>query len=164
VTEEMWLERASAVNITWLEIPSNSRVGTSAQCNNCKLIWKPVPDAVRGGSGCPDCAITGYKYGEPGLFYLVERTSGQGRSARKIGITNVAGSKVRINLWRRQDFVLLKTINHDNGQLIYELEQQVLRWLRFELKLPQYLDKEEMPLGGATETFDPEVPTMANLV
>jgi predicted Zn-ribbon and HTH transcriptional regulator len=163
VTEEMWIERAKAVNINWLKIPTNSRIGTPAECNICKLVWKPVPDAVRGGSGCPDCAITGYKYGEPGLLYLVERKSGQGRSARKIGITNVSGSKVRIDLWRRQDFVLLKTVSHRNGQLIYELEQQLLRWLRFDLKLPQYLDKEEMPLGGATETFDPEVPTMAHL-
>lgn len=164
VTSQMWLDRAESVNITWLDVPTNSRVGTRARCNVCGLVWKPVPDAVRNGSGCPDCAVTGYKSGQPGLFYLVERSSGVGRSARKIGITNLAGSKVRTDLWRRQNFLLIKTISHESGQLIYELEQQVLRWLRLELNLPQYLDSEEMPLGGATETFDPDYPTHSDLV
>ena len=60
--------------------------------------------------------------------------------------------------------MLIKTFSHESGQLIYELEQQVLRWLRLELNLPQYLDSEEMPFGGATETFDPDYPEHSELV
>lgn len=164
VSEQTWHARAAAVGIKWLVAPTDARVPTSAQCLACGLQWQPVPDGVRLGSGCPDCAVTGYKVGQAGLLYLVERSNNKGRPARKIGISNVSSSQVRLALWRRQGFVLVHKITHPTGQLIYDLEQSTLKWLRQELELPQYLDREEMPLGGATETFQPDQPSNNEVV
>jgi hypothetical protein len=97
--------------------------------------------------------------GQPGLFYLVERDSSQGRPARKIGITNTKGSKTRLALWKRQGFTLKAQYTHEDGSLILQLETSILRWLRNDLGLPSYLDKEEMPKGGATETISPDEPS-----
>jgi hypothetical protein len=130
----------------------------------CGLIWKANPSAVTSGSGCPDCAETGYKVGQPGLFYFVERSTSKGRAARKIGITNVASAKTRLALWRRQGFELVSQRTHENGQLILNLEQSVLSWIRFDLKIPPLLDKEEMPRGGSTETFSPDEPSEFELL
>jgi hypothetical protein len=93
------------------------------------------------------------------LFYLVERGSIKGRAARKIGITNIAGSEKRLNLWKRQGFTLRAHFTHDDGGVILQLETRILQWLRRELGLPSYLDKEEMPQGGASETLSPDDPS-----
>ena len=159
VEEKDWLERASSVGLRWLELPKGSRTPTKAECLTCGLVWKTNPGAVATGTGCPDCAETGYKVGQPGLFYWVERDNSHGRAARKIGITNVASSKVRLSLWRRQGFSLVRQITHENGAIILRLEQDLLRWLRHDLAIPQYLDPEEMPKGGATETLPRDLPS-----
>ncbi len=159
VSSETWHQRAQAAGIEWLEVPTSARRPTKARCIKCGLIWSPNPDGVSKGSGCPDCAETGYKIGQPGLFYLIERTSGKGRPARKIGITNTSSSSIRLALWKRQGFVVKVKLTHDNGQLILQLEQNLLKWLRNDLGLSPYLDKEEMPKGGETETFSPDEPT-----
>ena len=164
VEPDTWMARALAVGVEWLEIPTSARRPTRAKCLKCGLIWKANPGGITSGSGCPDCAETGYKVGQPGLFYLVERTSGVGRPARKIGITNIESSKVRLSLWRKQGFVLRWQKTHTNGQVILDLETNMLRWLRYEMGLPQYLDKEEMPKGGATETFSPDEPDELTLI
>lgn len=158
VEESTWVARATAVNIRWLEIPTSARRPTPAECLSCGLVWNPNPGGVTSGSGCPDCAETGFKVGQPGLFYLVERSSDAGRPARKIGISNTSSAEGRLGLWRRQGFKVTLTQRHDDGQLILDLERSLLEWLRYDLKLPQYLDKEEMPKGGATETFSPDEP------
>jgi predicted Zn-ribbon and HTH transcriptional regulator len=159
VSHKTWNERAAAVGIKWLTIPTDARIPSPAKCLTCGFEWKPNPGGVTTGSGCPDCAETGFKAGQPGLLYFIERTNSKGRPARKIGISNTSSSEVRLALWRRQGFVLKHTITHPTGQVIYDLEQAVLKWLRHELGLPQYLDKEEMPFGGATETFQPDLPS-----
>jgi len=159
VESKTWEARAESVGIEWLEIPTSSRRPAKARCLKCGLIWSPNPGAVSDGSGCPDCAETGYRVGQPGLFYLVERGSIKGRAARKIGITNIAGSEKRLNLWKRQGFTLRAHFTHDDGGVILQLETRILQWLRRELGLPSYLDKEEMPQGGASETLSPDDPS-----
>jgi hypothetical protein len=158
VEEGTWEARAAALNMRWLEIPTSARRPSKAECLSCGLIWKPNPGGVTSGSGCPDCAEYGFKVGSPGLFYLVERGSSHGRPARKIGISNLSSSATRLSLWKKQGFELNLKLTHDSGQLILNLEQNLLKWLRFELNIPPYLDKEEMPKGGETETFSPDEP------
>ena len=164
VEDATWEARAAAVHIRWLQIPISARKTTPAECLECGLVWKANPSGITSGSGCPDCAETGYKVGQPGLFYLVERSNSQGRAARKIGITNVSSSKIRLKLWKAQGFELTFQKTHTDGRLILQLEQNLLRWLRHELRLPPYLDKEEMPRGGSTETFSPDEPSHKILV
>jgi hypothetical protein len=98
------------------------------------------------------------------MFYFVERDAQRGRAARKIGITNVAGAKTRLSVWRRQGFTLVAQRTHESGQLILNLEQSVLNWIRHDLKIPQFLDKVEMPRGGATETLPADEPPTIDLL
>lgn len=49
-----------------------------------------------------------------------------------------------------------RTLRFESGDLAYEIEQEVLSWLREELELPAYLSSEVMPQGGWTETVEAE--------
>lgn len=164
VEPSTWLLRAAAVKVEWIKTPKSARKPTPAKCLTCGLIWDANPGSIAAGSGCPNCAETGYKISNPGLFYFVERDSSQGRPARKIGITNVSSSKTRLRLWQKQGFVTIHKLTNDDGKLILALEQRLLNWLRLDLGLPPYLDKEEMPKGGWTETFSPDEPSELELL
>jgi hypothetical protein len=77
-------------------------------------------------------------------------------SARKIGITNTERRYDRIAAYG-SGWEVVFTTSHDDGQLVRDLETQVLRWLRKDVGLPPYLGKEEMgAAGGHTETFSLE--------
>ena len=51
-------------------------------------------------------------------------------------------------------WVLFKKVDFSTGNLAYEVEQEILTWLRVELGLGIYLIAEQMPQGGHTETVD----------
>ncbi|WP_148664070.1 zinc-ribbon domain-containing protein [Aurantimicrobium minutum] len=159
VPDGEWDKRAKLAEIEWLEQPIKARSKYLARCLNCNLTWKTTPTQIKSGSSCPACAETGFNDGQPGLFYFVERNNDFGRAARKIGITNISASKGRLRLWEKQGFQLKKQVVHHNGSVVHELERRVLFWLRNDLMLPPYLDKEEMPKGGETETFSPDEPS-----
>ena len=105
------------------------------------------------GTGCPRCNIGGFDATQAGLFYFLMSTS---LSARKIGITNTERRYDRIAAYG-SGWEVVFTTSHDDGQLVRDLETQVLRWLRKDVGLPPYLGKEEMgAAGGHTETFSME--------
>ena len=127
---------------------------------NCMNGHKPFPSSVwnrtQAETGCPGCSQFGYQNELPGMLYLVEREDvAFGRRARKIGITGAERSHIRLGLWRRQGFNVVETWTRADGGLIRNCEREVLLWLRNDLKLPQFLEDFEMPLGGETETFAP---------
>jgi hypothetical protein len=45
-------------------------------------------------------------------------------------------------------------MDFSTGITAYEIEQDILSWLRVELSLDIYLSDEQMPQGGYTETVD----------
>jgi hypothetical protein len=49
---------------------------------------------------------------------------------------------------------LYKCLDFDTAEKAYEVEQEVLEWIRLDLGLSQYLLLEQMPQGGHTETLD----------
>lgn len=104
------------------------------------------------GTGCPSCALTGYRIGEPGILYFLANRE---LEARKIGITNAG--KTRLAKFEQKGWVVLNILEHRDGQLIYDLEQMILRWIRAELGLGAVLSRKQMgSLGGWTETFSLE--------
>ena len=50
--------------------------------------------------------------------------------------------------------ILFKKMDFSIGLSAYEVEQEVLSWLRGELGLGIYLVAEQMPQGGSSETVD----------
>ena len=74
----------------------------------------------------------------------------------KIGIANSAPRKLyydRLKDHGRRGWEVVGKWEFDLTQTAFEVEQGFLAWVRLELGLPQFLGPEEMPQGGATETF-----------
>lgn len=124
-------------------------------------IW----NRTAGETGCPSCATFGYKRALPGLLYFVERDdTDQHRAGRKIGISNVHSSRIRLRHWSYIGFRVVHTIEDQDGGLIEDLEKALLAdWIRAELGLGQWFSNEEMS-GGATETFSPFGPSNQKVV
>jgi Probable Zinc-ribbon domain len=101
------------------------------------------------GSGCPSCASFGFNPNAEAIFYVI---SNYELGALKVGITNFGNN--RLDIWSRLGWQTLHT-DKAGGREILNIETQILRWLRKDLGLPQYLDQAAM-MGhnGATETFE----------
>lgn len=154
VSEETWNRRAAEANIVWLQTPEGARIPTPARCLNCGLEWEANPGHITKGTGCPGCAEYGFNYKKPALVYFLARgNSIHGRSARKVGITNVHASKVRLRGFGKIGFQTIETWEFSDGSVAASVEYEVLNWIRDVIGLPQELNREEMPIGGATETF-----------
>ena len=110
--------------------------------------WQTSP-TTRRRTGCPRCANSGFDQSQPGVFYFIENTS---LLSRKVGIANAKSQ--RLDAWVKNGWRVIHTQESEDGLSILNLETQVLRWLRKELKLPQHLGAEEMGrFGGGSETF-----------
>lgn len=138
--------------------PTNTSAGSGVKvfwiCPQGHSYRSVIGARTNGGTGCPKCANYGYDSTQEGLLYFIKSES---LAARKIGITNPKRPYDRIAAYG-SEWSTIRTYSYPDGQVIRDLETQIFRWIRKELKLPQYLDKEEMGNGGGqTETFTSEV-------
>ena len=73
----------------------------------------------------------------------------------KIGVGNTnRNRKDRIREHQKQGWNLYAKKIFNSGEKAYKIEQDVLFWLRKDLKLPPHLLPELMPQKGWTETVD----------
>jgi len=113
--------------------------------------WQTSP-TTRTRTNCPRCANAGFDQSQPGIFYFIEN---QEFLSRKVGIANTKSD--RLENWKKNGWHVLLTHESENGLQILNLETEMLRWLRKELKLPQHLGPAEMGrFGGGSETFSME--------
>lgn len=125
-------------------------------CNKCHRDIEPTYKGVRTGRGCRYCAEIGIDYSAPGYLYLIVHNE---YKSLKIGIANSNPRKKyydRLNQHEKRGWELMQRWDFDLTEKAFRVEQGFLEWVRLELGLPQYLDVEEMPQGGATETFSSE--------
>ena len=127
------LESYVAANLPW-----------KCKCRKCGNIQSPRLYSLSHSrpSGCLNC-------GERTLgstFYLVRH---DGHKAYKVGV----GKDRRIDDHRWQGWILVKRWEMETPQDAYRLEREFLLYIREQLQLPQYLDNQDMPQNGATETF-----------
>lgn len=107
-----------------------------------------------GNSGCPTCAPTAYDANSPGILYFIQNTA---LGARKIGITNLNAKTKRVDKFVSGGWEVITTYTNDNGLLIRRTEEVMLRRIREEFDLPQFLTQSDMRgMSGATETFSLE--------
>ena len=123
------------------------------KCEKCQNLVYTTYSLVKNGSGCRYCALTGFRFNEPAMLYLITNRELQ---AHKIGITNLKDKKVNSRMMKHsaQGWETFKILELPNGEAAMKLETEILRWLRFELGMKQFLSPELMPQGGATETVD----------
>jgi hypothetical protein len=82
------------------------------------------------------------------LVYLVTHAA---YGAAKVGIADTSGS--RLAQHRREGWQLLAAFQV-TVRVATAIETDILRWWRGELGLPSYLERDQMPQGGWTETVD----------
>lgn len=114
--------------------------------------WEAViVSRTRMGTGCPNCAETGYRPERAGMLYFIQNQTLQ---ARKFGITNVDAKKIRLVRFQRAGWEVLLTLQNTDGNVAKDVEKVVRAWIRKELKLPKVLEFQDVPqTGGHTETF-----------
>ena len=101
--------------------------------------------------GCKYCATLGLDLTLPAYIYLITH---QEFGAHKIGISGMHAKEDRIRDHEKSGWKLYKRKNFESADLTYEIEQEVIRWLREDRGLPPFLSLSEMPQRGWTETVD----------
>lgn len=110
---------------------------------------------ARRGSGCPECAQSGFDPGSPAILYFIENPRLQ---AFKIGITNIGTT--RLNAFISKGWELLHSREFDLGRDARGIEKLMQSWLRDEVGAGPVLIRKDMGrLGGETETFSNQVIT-----
>ena len=140
-------------NLTPLVKFPGARQPWKCKCEICKNQVSPQYSSVKSGQGgCKFCADWGIDYEAEGILYLMTHPKYQ---AHKIGIGNsgrIKGTRVREH--QRSGWVLVKELAFSRTDDAFEVEQNILEWLRKDKGLPPFLSESEMPQGGYTETVD----------
>lgn len=123
-----------------------------SECLKCHRTVFPTHHMVAQRSGgCKYCASLGMDFTQPAYIYLITHEE---FGAHKIGISGEYATENRILDHAKQGWKLYKRKTIESADTTYEIEQEVLRWLREDLGLPAYLSLENMPQRGWTETVD----------
>lgn len=117
----------------------------------CGREVSPSWASLRVSGGCKYCSTSLVNLIAPAYFYLI---TNQELNSHKIGISGHGASKNRLERHKKNNWEVYAVLDLDTGEQAYELEEQILDWLRNDLGLPRYLLSEQMPQGGHTETVD----------
>jgi recombinational DNA repair protein (RecF pathway) len=123
-----------------------------SECMKCGRIVYPTHHMVAQRSGgCKYCATLGLDFTLPAYIYLI---TNEELGAHKIGISGVFAKEDRLKDHGRSGWKLYKRKNFESADKTYEIEQEVLRWLREDRGLPPFLSLNEMSQRGWTETVE----------
>jgi hypothetical protein len=112
--------------------------------------------------GCPSCSPPGFKPTLPAATYFFENT---GLHARKIGITNIHKTEIRIRAFENAGWKLVQRWDHQAGYVARALEHNLLRsWIQGVLEMAPVLERQDLKLGGYSETFGLDGPSNAEIV
>ena len=78
----------------------------------------------------------------------------QALGAHKVGVANHKTRINRIKEHQKHGWELFKSTEYSSGDEAFQIEQEVLAWLRLEKGLGIHLNKEQLPQGGYSETID----------
>jgi hypothetical protein len=93
-------------------------------CLKCLHKWSPLALSLSDGSGCPKCAIPGFRFNKPGTLYYVRVSNPFGEPVYKIGITN---KTIKQRFGREfSKMVIIETWHFQNGAEAFEMEQDIL--------------------------------------
>jgi hypothetical protein len=100
-------------------------------------------------TGCPSCAVSGFKPEEPAIIYFIEN---QKLMAFKVGITN-SGTQ-RLKSWLGRGWELIEVLDFEIGAEAKYVEKRFHFWRRRILEANDFLTSKDVGrLGGWTETF-----------
>ncbi|MSX83930.1 MAG: hypothetical protein F2753_02260 [Actinobacteria bacterium] len=111
----------------------------------------PTWSSLRVSGGCKYCSTSLVNLIAPAYFYLITNSQ---LNSHKVGISGHGATVNRLERHKRLGWSEYAVKDLDTGEEAYALEEQVLEWLRLEMRIPQYLISDQMPQGGHTETLD----------
>jgi hypothetical protein len=148
-------EKAVAImlkaNLQPLKPYINALTKWECKCLKCGKITTPKLNNVQNGSGCKYCSGYGINMERPAYLYLMLHPE---LNSFKIGIGGAMAKMDRVETHRHFGWLLFNKLDFSTGSRAYDIEQDVLTWIRVQLGLGAYLVPEQMPQGGHTETVD----------
>jgi hypothetical protein len=135
-----------------LEPYKNARTPWKSKCLDCNEIVYPTYGNVYMGHGCVYCSDIGFKPNKSAILYLITHHQ---MNSIKVGITNTDTKISRLEQFKRHGWKVSKKYNFQKGIHASKVENEIIDWLKIDLKLPNHLSPKEMPItGGHTETFN----------
>jgi Fe-S cluster biogenesis protein NfuA len=129
-------------------------------CGN--IVSPQFAQIQQGYGGCRHCAEWGFQYDKKSYLYLITHPQ---YNSHKIGIANNSFIKKndRLRRHQRHGWLQFKVWKFEEGRTVEQIEKEVLRILRKDLHIPQFLSREEMPYMGETETMSADSITLFEL-
>ena len=126
--------------------------GWKSRCLKCLQVVSPAYGSImQGQGGCKFCAELGIDYNSPAYIYLMQHLE---LNAIKIGISNDNSQRNRVKTHKNFGWELYKMKHFDSALEAEEIESLVIIHFRMKFGVPNHLNREMMPQGGWTETFD----------
>ncbi len=126
---------------------ANSQSRFRCLADGCDCEWPTTLSAVRGGTGCPSCAVAGFDPSAPALVYLIKHVE---FGALKIGVAGVDSD--RLGQHRRKGWELIASWTYEVGADAKLEERTVLDQWKADGLPVGFLDPSDMPQRGETET------------
>ena len=120
-------------------------------CAEHGWFWQSPMNHVR-GTGCPDCAESGFNPRELGLLYYIAVTTDDGDTRYKIGITNLSVER-RFPAADLARIRIVKTWKFAIGRVAAEREEEILRQFAGD----RYYGPDILVGAGNTELFTHDI-------
>ncbi len=160
-------KEAKNLMISFGYMPKEKYPGTDApwkvQHVVCGTICHPTYGNIkRGGGGCRNCADWGFSTDKPSYIYLITHKE---FNAHKVGIANQAklAKSDRVHKFKNHGWEVHRIWQFKDGYSVLQIEAEVFRIVRKEMKIPQYLAKGQMKYEGETETMNADSITLIQL-
>jgi hypothetical protein len=155
-TTEQFIAKAKMVHGDRYDYSLVEYVTSSKQikiiCPDHGLFLQRPNDHISGGSGCADCAKSGFNPSEPGILYYVAVTTDDGDTCYKIGITNHSIDE-RFPATDLARIRVVKMWRFATGHRAAERESEIL----YQFPGDRYYGPRLLVSGGNTEIFTHDV-------
>jgi hypothetical protein len=162
VDEESAVEIMLLANLEPLEAYSGNKIPWKSKCLLCsRIVYPRWNDVQKGHTGCNYCAPKGINLTKPSYLYLITHDE---FNAHKVGIGNHKKVNDRLGKFRKFGWETHKVWEFETGKIALDIEGEVFKILRGEMKLPIYLAFDDMKkTQGHTETINADSITLLEL-
>jgi len=145
-----------------LEPYIDNRTRWKSKCLKCEQIVYPIYNSITTGQGgCRYCAVKGINMNTPSYLYLITNYE---LNSHKVGMGNHKKLNDRLRKFNKDGWETHKVWDTKTGAEAIDIEAEVFRILRKDLKIPIHLTKEHMrKTEGHTETVSADSITLLEL-
>ena len=132
------------------------------ECMTCgEIITPTLQNVLQGHNPCRNCARSGINIKTSSYLYLITNPQ---LNAHKVGIGNNKKNRDRLKNFNKAGWQTFKVWQFKTGRIALKVESEVFKVVRKELKMPIYLNKDQMSkLLGHSETINADSITLLEL-